>query len=445
MKLIIFRLILAGDHLQLPPTIKSKDEEKVLSFTLFDRIMRLYGERVSRLLNIQYRMNEKIMQFSSDTLYHSKLIADVSVKSHLLKDLVSQEENLENSENDVLEILSQPLIFIDTSNYLFFETSDVDSASRFNMGEAKICKYMVEYLKKIFKSNENKIISSNPNDEKGINNAVKFNLGLIGVITPYSAQVNYLKNIMPSEEYPELEISTVDGFQGREKEIIILDLVRSNKKHEVGFLADRRRLNVAITRAKRMLILVCDSSTVKNDSFINKMCDYFSINAMQIDINFNIFDHKEIEDIQLETDLLTQKKEKEKLLLEKEEITLRNIHNKEELKGADKKKKKNKKKNHEKEKDEKSDYNNNTKSNFNGNNQQPNVIHNNHHGHQHMLKKELSIEFIKRIHGFIEDFLNSNELETKIDGLDSFERKYIHSYAETKNLIHESIVKNQIL
>lgn len=324
--------------MQLPPTIKSKDVEKVLSFTLFDRIMRLYGERVSRLLNIQYRMNEKIMQFSSDTLYQSKLLADVSVKSHLLRDLVSQEESLVYSENDVLEILPQPLILIDTSNYRFFETSDVDSASRYNMGEAKICKFMVEYLKKIFKNNDKKINSSDPNLDKDLNNNVNFNLGLIGVITPYSAQVNYLRNIMPSEEYPDLEISTVDGFQGREKEIIILDLVRSNKKHEVGFLADRRRLNVAITRAKRMLILVCDSSTVKNDSFINKMCDYFSINAMQVDINFNIFDHKEIEDIQLETDLLTQKKEKEKLQLEKEEMALRNNHNKEEIKATDKKK-----------------------------------------------------------------------------------------------------------
>lgn len=436
---MFFRLILAGDHLQLPPTIKSKDEEKVLSFTLFDRMMRLYGERVSRLLNIQYRMNEKIMQFSSQALYNSKLIAHESVKSHLLSDITTQESYLSKGGMDNLEMGSQALVYIDTSNYRFFENSDVDSASRFNMGEAKICKFFVDYLKNIISSNNNE---NNPHELK-----TSLNLNYIGVITPYSAQVNCIKNLLPAEEYPELEISTVDGFQGREKEIIILDLVRSNKKHEVGFLADRRRLNVAVTRAKRMCILICDSSTVKNDEFISKMCDYFSENAMQIDINFNIFDHKEIEDIQLETDLITQKNQKEKQLLEKEELTLRNIQNKDDSKtAAEKKKKKNKKKNKEKDNEEKVQnnfsYNNDNDSNLNNNNNQAqSVLHNNHHGHQHMVKKEVSIEFVKRIHGFIEDFLISDEMETKIEGLDNFERRYIHTYAEIKNLIHESIVR----
>jgi len=425
-------LILAGDHLQLPPTIKSKDEEKVLSFTLFDRMIRLYAERVSRLLNIQYRMNEKIMQFSSGALYKSKLVAHESVKSHLLSDITRQEIYNIKGDMDNLEMSSQPLIFIDTSNYRFFETSDVESSSKFNMGEAKICKFFVDYLINILS-----VKSQNPN--LNVNEVkTKLNLSFIGVITPYSAQVNYLKNLMPAEEYPELEISTVDGFQGREKEIIILDLVRSNKKHEVGFLADRRRLNVAITRAKRMCILICDSSTVKNDEFISKMCDYFSENAMQIDINFNIFDHKEIENIQLETDLLTHKNEKEKQLLEKEEKTLRNIQNKDDSKTAEKKKKKNKKKNkdREKEKDE-----NNANVYFNNDLQNQNTVFNNHHGNQHIVKKEVSIEFVKRIHGFVEDFLLSDDMETKIEGLDNVERRYIHTYAEIKDLIHESVVR----
>jgi hypothetical protein len=307
----------------------------------------------------------------------------------------------------------------------------MDSSSRFNIGEAKICKFLVDYLKNILSINKSNLISNNPQ--------TNLNLGFIGVISPYSAQVNYLKNIMPAEEYPELEISTVDGFQGREKEIIILNLVRSNKKHQVGFLADRRRLNVAITRAKRMCILICDSSTVKNDEFISKLCNYFSENSMQIDVNFNIFDHKEIEDIQLETDLLTQKIEKEKQLLDKEELTLRSSHNKDENKIADNKKKKtNKKKNKDREKDEKIENNANNNNNFD--NTAQNIIHNNHHGHQHTNKKEVTIEFVKRIHGFIEDFLASDEMETKIEGLDNIERRYIHTYAAIKNLIHESIV-----
>lgn len=431
--MIYYRLVLAGDHLQLPPTIKSKDEEKVLSFTLFDRMMRLYGERVSRLLNIQYRMNEKIMQFSSNTLYKSRLIAHESVKSHLLSDITKQENFISKGDDDSLEICSQPLIYIDTSNYRFFETSDIDSSSRFNMGEAKICKFFVDYLKSI--------LTINNTNQNLIDTQLNLNLGFIGVITPYSAQVNYLKNLMPAEDYPELEISTVDGFQGREKEIIILNLVRSNKKHEVGFLADRRRLNVAITRAKRMCILICDSSTVKNDEFINKMCNYFNQNATQIDINFNIFDHKEIEDIQLETDLISQKNQKEKQILEKEEHALRSSHNKDDSKNAEKKKKKNKKKNKDKEKDDKIELNNTNIQNNIINNEQI-IIHNNHHGHQHLNKKEVSIEFVKRIHGFIEDFLNSDEKETKIESLDNVERRYIHTYAEIKNLIHESFVKN---
>jgi len=392
-------------------------------------------------------MNEKIMNFSSDTLYKSKLKAHESVKDHLLVDTIIKDNNMIVSENDNLEIISQPLIFIDTSNYRFFETSDVDSASRFNMGEAKICKYLVDYLKNIIntRNNINNVIGNQNLEYKEFNN-----LNFIGVITPYSAQVNYLKNLMPMEEYPELEISTVDGFQGREKEIIILNLVRSNKKHEVGFLADRRRLNVAITRAKRMCILICDSSTVKNDEFIKKMIEYFSEKALSIDINFNIFDHKEIEDIQLETDILSQKNKKVKEQLEKEENTLRSIHNKDISKNLDKKKKKKKNKKPNEKETNTSFYKNNTNiindiiNNQNEKNNQ-NIIHNNHHGNQHIAKKEVSIEFVKRIHGFIEDFMNSDEIETKIEGLDNIERKYIHVYAEIKNLIHESIVRKKII
>lgn len=365
-------MILAGDHLQLPPTIKSKDDNKVLSYTLFDRMMSVYGDKVSRLLNTQYRMNEKIMNFSSEALYHSRLLAHESVKSHLISDLEKNKnsDNLndnsnsninlnlqasELTENDTLEICNKPLVLVDTSNYQFSETSDIDSGSKFNIGEAKICKFFVDYLKNLerfFSLGSRKAAETNGSSEDNTLALSHESIFIkIGVITPYSAQVNYLRNLMPAEEYPGLEISTVDGFQGREKEIIILDLVRSNIKHEVGFLADKRRLNVAVTRAKRMCLLVCDSSTVKNDSFIRKLCEYFEINAREIEINFNIFEHKEIEDIQLETSLLSDKNAKEKNILAKEEQIYRNLVNNKESDAADKKKlnKKNKKKKKNKE------------------------------------------------------------------------------------------------
>lgn len=392
-------------------------------------MIKLYGENVSRLLNIQYRMNEKIMQFSSDELYQSKLLAHESVKSHLISDLNNNvEENLKNNsdniviklenkllENDNLEISKSPLIFIDTNNYQFFETSDADSLSKFNMGEGKICKFFVDYLKSI-----------------GIN------LTSIGVITPYSAQVSYLRSLMTVDEYQELEISTVDGFQGREKEIIILNLVRSNKKHEVGFLADKRRLNVAVTRAKRMCVLICDSSTVNNDKFINKMTEYFTKNSLQIEINFNIFDHKEIEDIQLESDLTAQKNEKKKLLLQKEEMNLRknakdSNNNTQEVKKK-KKNKKNKKVNEEGENNLKLGQEVFVEEIYNKNEEY--LLNSNPY-----LKKEISLDFTSRIEAFIDDFILSDEIETIMEGLDNAERRHIHVYAELKKIIHESRVR----
>ena len=191
------KAILAGDHLQLPPTIKSKNAEYVLSYTLFDRMISTYGDKVTRLLDTQYRMNEKIMKFSSQELYEDKLIADD------------------------FGIFDKPLVLVNTSGLDFFETKDLETLSSFNVAETDLCKRMVDYLKDKLKA-EN---------------------GDIGIITPYSAQVSNLSHKITQEDYKGLEISTVDGFQGREKEIIILSLVRSNQKHQVGFLSDSRRLN----------------------------------------------------------------------------------------------------------------------------------------------------------------------------------------------------------
>ena len=163
---------------------------------------------------------EKIMRYSSDELYNGKLIADDSVKNHTIHDLITTDnKNISDSiiKADNFNIIDKSLILIDTSNYNFHETLDPETLSRCNFGEVEVCKIMTNYL-----ISKLKLI---PDD--------------IGIITPYSAQVLTLSNSLNSENYPGLEISTVDGFQGREKEVIILSLVRSNEKKEIGFLCDK--------------------------------------------------------------------------------------------------------------------------------------------------------------------------------------------------------------
>ena len=281
------KAILAGDHLQLPPTIKSKNAEYVLSYTLFDRMISTYGDKVTRLLDTQYRMNEKIMKFSSEELYEDKLIADKNVKNHTLKDLIS--ERYKNDKNILEEINSlddfgifdKPLVLLNTSGLEFFETKDPETLSSFNIGETDLCKRMVDYLKDQLKA-ENKDI---------------------GIITPDSAQVANLSHKITQDEYRGLEISTVDGFQGREKEIIILSLVRSNQKHQVGFLSDKRRLNVAITRPRRMLVVIGDIDTITNGNenenlFLKHFGEYCNDNAINVNIIGSLMEHNEFEELQ---------------------------------------------------------------------------------------------------------------------------------------------------
>ena len=273
------KLILAGDHLQLPPTIKSKEAEYILSYTLFDRLIKIYGDKCCRMLTIQYRMNEKIMKFSSDELYNGKLKADESVKNHNIEDLCKLRYNNDIIEeiklNDLWDIFDKNLILINTSGLEFYETVDNETLSRFNLGEVEICKKLIDYLL----------------------NTIKVYNSDIGVITPYSAQVSFLNENIPFEKYENIEISTVDGFQGREKEIIILSLVRSNMKHQVGFLSDKRRLNVAITRPKRLLIIIGDFDTVKQDDFLNKLGVYMDNNAYNLEVIGNIMQYDEYEDV----------------------------------------------------------------------------------------------------------------------------------------------------
>jgi DNA polymerase alpha-associated DNA helicase A len=256
-----------------------------------------YGDKVTRLLDTQYRMNEKIMKFSSIELYEDKLIADASVKNHTLKDLISERYNKNKAaleeiiSNDDFGIFDKPLVLLNTSGLDFFETKDTETLSSFNVAETELCKKIIDYLKDKLKAENNDI----------------------GIITPYSAQVANLSKKITQDEYRGLEISTVDGFQGREKEIIVLSLVRSNQKHQVGFLSDKRRLNVAITRPRRMLIVVGDIDTITNGNenenlFLKHFGEYCNDNATNVNIIGSLMEYNEFEELQ---NMCVEEKKKE--------------------------------------------------------------------------------------------------------------------------------------
>ena len=234
------KVIMAGDHFQLPPTVRSKEaEEKGLGVTLFERFYEILDEDTRQLLERQYRMNEKIMGFSSREFYKNLLIADESVKSQTLSQMSQVRQCAETEE---------PLIFIDTSGKGFEEKLEEGSESRYNFEEAQV---LLEELKKM----------------------LGFGVppGEIAVISPYSAQVRLLTSQSPN---PEIEIDSVDGFQGREKELVMVSLVRSNMEGEMGFLADTRRMNVAMTRARRKLIVIGDSATLSSIKFYADFIKY---------------------------------------------------------------------------------------------------------------------------------------------------------------------------
>ncbi|CEI88707.1 hypothetical protein RMCBS344292_03086 [Rhizopus microsporus] len=238
------KAILAGDHLQLPPTVKSPiriqtslkskglSTDTDLTTTLFDRLLAMYGNRIKRMLTVQYRMHKKIMEFSSKELYENKLVADESVAEHVLADL-PEVEHTENTES--------PIVMIDTSDTgLSHEITDDAQEEQSKANELEV-QLVVQHVKALL--------------EEGLQE------DQIGIITPYAFQVSKLRREI-REHWPGIEIGTVDGFQGREKEAVILSLVRSNEMGEVGFLAEKRRLNVAMTRAKRHLCVICDSDTL---------------------------------------------------------------------------------------------------------------------------------------------------------------------------------------
>ncbi|KAM8939997.1 DNA-binding protein SMUBP-2 [Pelodytes ibericus] len=238
------KCILAGDHKQLPPTILShKAAADGLSLSLMERVIEKYGDAVVKMLMIQYRMNGSIMQWASQELYGGKLTAHSSVAHHLLKDLPGV---------SMTEETSIPLLLIDTAHCGLFEIDVDEDQSKGNPGEVSLVDLHIQALTAAgVKANE------------------------IAVIAPYNLQVNMLRQCL-RQRYPDLEIKSVDGFQGREREAVVLSFVRSNTKGEVGFLAEDRRINVAITRARRHVAVICDSHTVSNHKFLKDVVAYFN-------------------------------------------------------------------------------------------------------------------------------------------------------------------------
>ena len=242
------KVVLAGDHLQLPPTIKSTQAAKEgLDVTLLERLMSAVpkSNNIVAKLTEQYRMNTKIMTWSSDELYNGELTAHPSVAAHILSDIASVEST---------DVTAAPLMFIDTSGVDLREC--LVGVSKGNEGEARI---VVEHIKELL--------------ECGME------MKDIAVITPYNLQIELIREVMGGL-YKPIEVCSVDGFQGREKECIIISMVRSNKEGEIGFLSERRRMNVAVTRARRHVCVIGDSRTVSRDKFLGRLVKYLQENGL---------------------------------------------------------------------------------------------------------------------------------------------------------------------
>lgn len=238
------RAIFAGDHQQLPPTIKSIEAARQgLAKTLFEKGIQHQSQTAS-MLEVQYRMHQSIMKFSSQYFYADKLIAHESVRSALLRPSQS------------------PVEFIDTAGCGYTEKQDPESLSRLNEEEAELLIRLIEILI----------------EEIGTDAWLDEQITM-GIITPYSAQVDYLHKLAEASAILEpihrlVTINTVDAFQGQERDVIAISFVRSNEKSEVGFLSDIRRTNVAMTRARKKLIMVGDSATLGAHNFYLDLIDY---------------------------------------------------------------------------------------------------------------------------------------------------------------------------
>ena len=239
----VSRVVFAGDHCQLPPTIKSFAALKAgLSKTLMERIVENHPETVT-LLKMQYRMNEEIMRFSSDWFYGNQVESAPEVKYRSILDL------------DI------PMTWIDTSE-MGNEEFVGESFGRINKDEAELTLLALEqYFTKIGKT---RILEERLD---------------VGIISPYRAQVQYLRRLFKKREFFKpyrhlISVNTVDGFQGQERDIILISLVRANDEGQIGFLRDLRRMNVAITRARMKLIILGDATTMIRHPFYKKLYEY---------------------------------------------------------------------------------------------------------------------------------------------------------------------------
>ena len=238
------RVILAGDHQQLPPTIKSVEAAKGgLERTMMQQIAETHPECVT-LLQVQYRMNEAIMKFSSEWFYRGMLQSDPSVKFRSILDL------------------DHPIVWINTEGMDCNEEFVGESFGRINKPEAQLSiAQMKEYIRNIGK-------------ERFLMERID-----IGLISPYRAQVQYLRQLIKGDAFFKpyrhlISVNTVDGFQGQERDIIIISLVRANENGEIGFLRDLRRMNVAMTRARMKLMILGDASTLTRHPFYRKLFGY---------------------------------------------------------------------------------------------------------------------------------------------------------------------------
>ena len=276
------KVVLAGDHCQLPPTVKCYEAMRGgLDKTLMQRIVANKPDVVT-LLKIQYRMNEQIMRFSSDWFYHGMVEAAPEVKHRSILDLdrpmewvdtsgelgvrsevlgvrSEDSEGSGNNPSSLIPHLSSLIPHLSSEVEPFRETFVGETFGRINKAEAHLTIQMLcNYFERIGK-------------QRLLDERID-----VGVISPYRAQVQYLRRLIMKNEYLKpfrrsISVNTVDGFQGQERDIIVVSLVRSNDEGQIGFLRDLRRMNVAITRARMKLIIIGDQSTMTSHPFYRKL------------------------------------------------------------------------------------------------------------------------------------------------------------------------------
>ena len=275
------RVILAGDHCQLPPTVKSIAALRAgLDKTLMERIAENKPEVVT-LLRIQYRMNEEIMRFSSDWFYQGKVESAPQIKYRGILDYdhpiewidTSDKENqftieggdtAEDTEKKDADDAEKKTLDVqkENSDLNFKEQFVGESFGRINKAEAELTLLtLAEYFTKIGKQ---RVLSDSID---------------VGIISPYRAQVQYLKRLIKKYEFFKpyrrlISVNTVDGFQGQERDVILISLVRSNDEGQIGFLKDLRRMNVAMTRARMKLIILGNKDTMTKHPFYQKLWEY---------------------------------------------------------------------------------------------------------------------------------------------------------------------------